>query len=295
MEVPPSFSRIDLTQEKVEVLRLPHPSDGKLANFLLTSAGRLFEVNSFERSGYNRGSIFVGDETLVRDPHVLLGTEVAPVMVLLPYLASQKGNQDRFVTFTDVILGASTEYSDCRDAFKHMVTLCRDGLEKQLACVCETKAVSKDVEEKVYRFSLDRLAAWLAVIVRKTSEQAISSGLYFTEVGECATEDLRRERLSRFMCELCYHFAMGDADLVAKVARRLDVDVSQPLVPSPVKKVSPPAVETAPVNQKRIRPSEANKVDAKRARLEQAAKGCKKISSFLHEASKQEQQQVAFL
>ncbi|KAF4685197.1 hypothetical protein FOZ60_006779 [Perkinsus olseni] len=199
MEVPPSFSRIDLTQEKVEVLRLPHPSDGKLANFLLTSAGRLFEVNSFERSGYNRGSIFVGDETLVRDPHVLLGTEVAPVMVLLPYLASQKGNQDRFVTFTDVILGASTEYSDCRDAFKHMVTLCRDGLEKQLACVCETKAVSKDVEEKVYRFSLDRLAAWLAVIVRKTSEQAISSGLYFTEVGECATEDLRRERLSRFM------------------------------------------------------------------------------------------------
>ncbi|KAF4753887.1 hypothetical protein FOZ63_000582, partial [Perkinsus olseni] len=89
------FSRIDLTQEKVEVLRLPHPSDGKLANFLLTSAGRLFEVNSFERSGYNRGSIFAGDETLVRDPHVLLGTEVAPVMVLLPYLASQKGNQDR--------------------------------------------------------------------------------------------------------------------------------------------------------------------------------------------------------
>ncbi|KAF4714363.1 hypothetical protein FOZ62_026633, partial [Perkinsus olseni] len=136
------------------------------------------------------------------------------------------------------------------------------------------------LQEKVYRFSLDRLAAWLAVIVRKTSEQAISSGLYFTEVGECATEDLRRERLSRFMCELCYHFAMGDADLVAKVARRLDVDVSQPLVPSPVKKVSPPAVETAPVNQKRIRPSEANKVDAKRARLEQAAKGCKKISSF---------------
>ncbi|KAF4700674.1 hypothetical protein FOZ62_011385 [Perkinsus olseni] len=196
------FSRIDLTHEKVEVLRLPHPSDGKLANFLFTSAGRLFEVNSFERSGYNRGSIFVGDETLVRDPHVLLGTEVAPVMVLLPYLASQKGNQDRFVTFTDIILGASTEYSDCRDAFKHMVALCRDGLEKQLACVCETKAVAKDAEEKVYRFSLERLAAWLAVIVRKTSEQAISSDLYFTEVGECATEELRRERLSRFMCEV---------------------------------------------------------------------------------------------
>ncbi|KAF4752048.1 hypothetical protein FOZ63_011172, partial [Perkinsus olseni] len=234
------FSRIDLTQEKVEVLRLPHPSDGKLANFLLTSAGRLFEVNSFERSGYNRGSIFVGDETLVRDPHVLLGTEIAPVMVLLPYLASQKGNQDRlvwldqrlfilsdrFVTFTDIILGASTEYSDCREAFKHMVSLCRDGLEKQLACVCETKAVSKDVEEKVYRFSLERLAAWLAVIVRKTTEQAISSALYFTDVGECATQELRRERLSRFMCELCYHFAMGDADLVAKVARRLDVGES---------------------------------------------------------------------
>ncbi|EER17584.1 hypothetical protein Pmar_PMAR020992 [Perkinsus marinus ATCC 50983] len=51
----------------------------------------------------------------------------------------------------------------------------------------------------------------------------MSSDLYFTEVGECATEELKKERLTRFVCELCYHFAMGNADLVAKVGQRLGV------------------------------------------------------------------------
>ncbi|KAF4661734.1 hypothetical protein FOL47_006554 [Perkinsus chesapeaki] len=249
----------------------------------LADVAVLFEVNSFERSGNNRGSFFVGDETLVRDPHVLMATEVAPVMVLLPFLKGQDANQSRFVSLTDIILGASSAYGDCRDSFKHMVSVCRDSIVKQLECICEVKALpggSEAGQEKVYRFSVERLVAWLAVVVRKTVAEAQSSGLYFTEVGDCATDEMRQDRLTRFMCELCYHFALNDGEIVEKVAKRLNVDISQSLIPSPTKKAISAPPGSAAINQKRSRPSEAKKVDAKRARLEQAAKGCKKISSF---------------